>query len=66
MATPTPESICSEFKAAYESRDVDRLLKLYEPDTVLVGPDGGKVSGFEAVRSVLDGFLALKATIDYK
>jgi uncharacterized protein (TIGR02246 family) len=58
MAAPprTPED-CDRLFAEYATAgDVDALVSLYEPDACLVGPDGSRAVGLEAIRAVLAAF----------
>jgi len=57
MPAYNPAAIHTLFRDAFNLGDVDALLALYEPDAVLVA--GGKPAvGREAIRNVLEGFLA--------
>lgn len=58
-----PKDIPAAFAAAYNSGDVEALLKLYADDAVFL-PDGvAEVSG-DGIRQALEGFLALKGPIE--
>jgi ketosteroid isomerase-like protein len=46
----TPAAINAAFAAGYNSRDVDALAALYEPDAVVTNPDGSIASGIDAIR----------------
>jgi ketosteroid isomerase-like protein len=46
----TPAAINARFAAGYNSRDVDALAALYEPDAVVTNPDGSIAGGIDAIR----------------
>jgi len=48
------------FEAAFNSRDIEQLMALYEPDCVLVPQPGQTVAGTAAIREALLGFLAVR------
>ena len=60
MSVQQPEHIHPAFTAAFNAGDTAALLDLYEPDASLAPAPGEVVTGLEAIRQVLDGFLALK------
>jgi uncharacterized protein (TIGR02246 family) len=47
---------------AFNRGDLDELMDLYEEDAVLVAQPGTVVSGLDAIREALSGFLGAKAT----
>ena len=52
------------FEAAFNSGDIEQVMALYEADAVLVPQPGqAAVSGTDAIRQSLAGFLALKLPI---
>ena len=57
-----PNAIPAAFAAAYNSGNVDELLKLYRDDAVFL-PDGAAELSGPAIREALLGFLALKGPI---
>ena len=48
---------------AFNSKDVDALVALYEPNAWLFGPDG-PVQGHDAIRDTWAGFVALGAQLE--
>lgn len=64
MAAQTPEKLHEEFRAAFNDRDLDALVALYEPDAVLVAQPSQIASGLDQIREALAGFLALNAPIE--
>jgi uncharacterized protein (TIGR02246 family) len=63
MPATTPEQIHRLFEDAFNAGDIDGLMVLYEPDSVLVPEPGSVVQGSKQVRAALEGYLALRARI---
>jgi uncharacterized protein (TIGR02246 family) len=63
MAATTPEQIHRLFEDAFNAGDIDGLMVLYEPDSVLVPQPGSVVQGAKQVRAALEGYLALRGRI---
>lgn len=59
-----PHAINPTFARAFNSRDVEHLLALYEPQAQLVRQDGGVDVGLEALRESLQGLLRLGGTMN--
>ncbi|MDO8433372.1 MAG: SgcJ/EcaC family oxidoreductase [Candidatus Binatus sp.] len=58
MPAQTPEQ-CDELFGAYaNTRDLDQLIALYEPQASLVNEDGIAVQGTAAIRETLQGLFA--------
>lgn len=58
----TPEDISRLISEAITSGDIDAALSLYEPDATFAMPSAlgeGSVTGHDALREALRGFLAL-------
>lgn len=66
MAGHAPEQIHRAFTDAFNARDIDRLMALYEPDCAIVPEPGVIATGADQVRAVLQGLLALNGTIDLR
>jgi uncharacterized protein (TIGR02246 family) len=47
--------------SAFNSGDIDAVMRAYEPGAVVVGQPGVPVSGTQALRSMFAGFVAAKA-----
>ena len=62
----TPEDVQPEFLKAFNAGDIDALMALYEPDAAFVPEPGQLVTGIASVREALNGFLALKGTLEHK
>jgi uncharacterized protein (TIGR02246 family) len=48
------------FTTAFNAGDLDALMAFYEPDASLAPEPGQTVRGTDAIRSALEGFLALR------
>ena len=59
MAARVPEEIDQLFAQAFSAGDLEALVALYEPDAALVPQSGRIVTGREAIREALQGFLTL-------
>jgi uncharacterized protein (TIGR02246 family) len=55
----TPEDTITRFSALLAEGDLDALLELYEPHATFVPRPGEPVSGHDAIRAALRGFLEL-------
>ena len=63
-----PEHIHAAFADAVNSRDLDRLVELFEEDAVVVAPageqgTGERREGLEAIRGHLERLLAMRPTM---
>jgi uncharacterized protein (TIGR02246 family) len=64
MPARTPEEIQALIAAAFNAGDLGAFLQLHEEDaTVVVPPDGDRVSGREAIRAAVQPTFALRPTI---
>jgi uncharacterized protein (TIGR02246 family) len=63
MAAQTPDETHQLFEQAFNERDLDALMALYEPDAVLVAGPGQVASGTDQIREALNGFLGLNGPI---
>lgn len=62
MADQEPQQIQRQFEEAFNAKDIDRLLALFEPDVAYVPEPGKVVYGLDEVRKGLEGLLALGGT----
>ena len=63
-AVPRP-AVLDAFCAAFNAGDLDGLMALYEPDAIVIPQLGAEpVKGTSAIRSALEGFLALKGKVE--
>jgi uncharacterized protein (TIGR02246 family) len=60
MPARTPEEVARLFAEAFSAHDLQALMALYEPEATLIPLPGQVVTGTEAIREALSGFLALK------
>ena len=63
MPAHTAHDIHPQFVKAMNAGDLGALVALYEPQGTLVPQPGQMVTGTEAIRRGLQGFLAMKPTI---
>ena len=62
MLASTPFEIYELFGEYFSAGTIDLLLTLYEETAVIVPAPGQQMQGKEAIREVLNGFLALGGT----
>ena len=62
MPAHTPEECDELLMQAMETKDVDAMVALYEPDAIFVVPPGKAVTGLAAIREVLQGMIGANAT----
>jgi uncharacterized protein (TIGR02246 family) len=55
----TPHELHQALASAFNARDLDRILALYEPNSALVPQPGEVATGKAKVREALKGFLAI-------
>ena len=55
-----PEAAIQRFSRLLADGDLDGMVALYEPDATFAPQPGQTVSGREAIRGALGGFLAVK------
>ncbi len=65
MPARTPAEIHTQFVEAFNAADLDGLLQLYEPSAVLLA-NGEPVTGHEAIREALSGWLEMKGQMTMK
>jgi uncharacterized protein (TIGR02246 family) len=58
-----PRDLHRQVQDAFNARDADALVALYEPDAVMATPEGEFVRGVDAIRQQWEGFIALGGTI---
>lgn len=63
MPSREPEQIHTRFQEASNSRDLEALVALYEPDAILAAAPDQIVRGTEAIREAYRGFLSMNPTI---
>ena len=64
MYAGSPEEIHASLAAAFNARDLDAYVHLYEQDaTMIVPPEGERVSGREAIRAAVEATFTLEPTL---
>ena len=63
MNARTPDEIDTLFAKALNAGDLDGLVALYEPQASLMPSPGNVVTGSQAIRDALSGFLAAKPSM---
>lgn len=66
MGITEPEHLHQHFTSAFNSGDLDAIMKLYEADAALAPQPGQVTRGLSANRQALQQFMALKGRIDIK
>jgi len=59
MTVSQPEAIHRAVEEAFNAKDIDGLVALYEKDARMVGPDGSVAVGLDAIREQWQGFMAM-------
>jgi uncharacterized protein (TIGR02246 family) len=66
MPARTPEEVLLLLARALTAGDLESAVALYEPGATFVAQPGAVVTGTEAIREALSGFVALKLIFDLK
>lgn len=66
MPAYTPEAVHQLFALAFNARDLDALVALYEPDATLVPQPGQTASGHAAIQEAFRGFLAIRGPFELR
>ena len=59
MAISEPAAIHQAVEDAFNAKDIDALVALYESDARMVSPDGTVAVGQDAIREAWQGFMAM-------
>lgn len=59
MKVMAPQEMNATFEEAYNSREIERLMALYEPEAMMAPSPGKRVVGLSAIREVLQRLLAI-------
>ena len=59
MPARSPEEVHQLWESAMNAGDLEAVLELYEPAATVVPQPGQVVTGTDAIREVMSGFLAL-------
>lgn len=63
VSTNNPEATVVEFFRAFNERNMEAVLALYEPKAVLLAQPGQMAEGTASLRAALDGFWSMKPTL---
>ena len=63
MTARNPEDLGDRFAAGLNAGDIEAVVNLYEPQSVLRAMPGQSVEGTAAIREAIVGFLAMKPTM---
>lgn len=63
MPKRSPVDTVNKLIEAINRGDLDAALALYEPDAILVAEPGKLATGTKAIRTALEGFIALSPTL---
>lgn len=66
MKVMEPQDMNAAFEEAYNSRDIDRLMALYEQDAVMAPSPGKRAVGHSEIREVLLRLLGFNARMTCK
>jgi uncharacterized protein (TIGR02246 family) len=65
-AAKTPADLHQHLAKAYNERDVERLLALFEPNATLVPQPGQFARGSDEIRGALTGFIQIGGVMEVK
>ena len=61
MSAQSPEAVHALLEAAFNAGDLDAFMEIYDDDaTLIVPPEGQRVSGHDAIRAAVQPTLALR------
>ena len=58
--------LVEEFTAAFNVKDVDRIMEIFGPEPVYHNMPGPPVKGVDPVRKLVEGFLAPAETVNWE
>ena len=64
MTDARPEAAIQDFSRLLADGDLDGMVALYEPDATFAPQPGQTVSGHDAIREALRGFLAVQPSME--
>jgi uncharacterized protein (TIGR02246 family) len=64
MGHAGPLDVARAWGDAYAAKDLDAMMRLFDPDAVWVSAEGDVVAGSDAIRGVFRDFLRLDATYE--
>ncbi len=65
MPAHSPGELNRLFNEALHARNVDSLVALYEPEAILVALPGKLVTGTEAIRQAMLGYIAMNPKMEF-
>ena len=66
MPARSPEEVHQLWESAMNAGDLEAVLELYEPAATVVPQPGQVVTGTDAIREVMSGFLALQPRFELR
>ena len=66
MSRGTPEQVLKSIVDGINTKNLDALMTLYEPDAAFAAQPGNLAHGLKGVRESVAAFLAMKGTLDFK
>ncbi len=66
MPARSPEEVHQLWFSTMNAGDLDAVMELYEPDATVVPQPGEVVTGTDAIREVMQGFLALQPRFELR
>jgi ketosteroid isomerase-like protein len=66
MPRETPEQLLKSIVNGINTRDLEALMSLYEPEAAFASQPGSLAHGVAGVRDSLAAFIAMKGTLDLK
>ncbi len=64
MSNARPEAVIERFSELLAAGDLEAMVELYEPDATFAPQPGEAVSGRDAIRAALHGFLAVEPRME--
>ena len=64
MDVQNPEQVIQLFSRRLGEGDLDGAIALYEPEAAFIQQPGSVVTGVDAIREALAGFVALRPTLE--
>jgi len=62
MSSNEPIAVVNAWGDAFDAKDLDAMMELFESEAIWVSPEGEIVKGTDGIRGVFADFLALDAT----
>ena len=62
----TPDEVVRSFCDAWSRGDIDELMSYFAPDATYHNMPMDAATGLEAIRTVIEGFMAMAASIEFE